>query len=45
MLSALLWIPLAFGLLTLVSPRRLVPWVAGLGAMAGTQAIVVNRTR
>ena len=34
MLTALLWIPLAFGLLTLVSPRRLVPWVAGLGTVA-----------
>ena len=33
MLSAILWTPLAFGLISLLAPRRFAPWVAGTGTL------------
>jgi NADH-quinone oxidoreductase subunit M len=33
MLSAILWTPLAFGLISLLVPRRFAAWVAGLGTV------------
>jgi len=34
MLSAILWTPLAFGLIALLVPRRFAAWVAGIGTVA-----------
>jgi len=33
MLSAIIWSPLLFGLISLLVPRRFAPWVAGLGTV------------
>ena len=34
MLNVLLWMPLAIGILCLVLPHRVAPWVATIGALA-----------
>ena len=34
MLNVFLWMPLAIGILCLVLPHRVAPWVATIGALA-----------